>query len=96
MISTHICSPHDPVIKNLSAIKANQGNYEKYARHLLEGRPVDLVGELERGHGTFEERDITIAAVDTEVRSFPHIAQVIKSSNQPMTPSTARGIITIN
>ncbi len=39
---------------------------------------MDLVGELERGHGRFEIRDITIAAVDTEVSPFPHIAQIIK------------------
>jgi len=39
---------------------------------------VDLVGELERGHGRFEIRDITMVAVDTEVSPFPHIAQIIK------------------
>lgn len=39
---------------------------------------MDLIGELERGHGRFELRDITIAAVDTEVSPFPHIAQIIK------------------
>jgi hypothetical protein len=39
---------------------------------------VDLVGELERGHGRFEVRDITVVAVDTEVSPFPHIAQIIK------------------
>lgn len=39
---------------------------------------MDLVGELERGHGRFEVRDITIVAVDTEVSPFPHIAQIIK------------------
>lgn len=39
---------------------------------------MDLVGELERGHGRIEVRDITIVAVDTEVSPFPHIAQIIK------------------
>lgn len=39
---------------------------------------MDLVGELERGHGRFEIRDITIVAVDTEVSPFPHIAQIVK------------------
>ena len=63
---------------NLSAIKKNQGNYYKYAENLLKDRPVDLVGELERGHGRFEVRDITIAAVDADVSPFPHIAQIIK------------------
>ncbi|MFN9662376.1 MAG: ISAs1 family transposase, partial [Akkermansiaceae bacterium] len=63
---------------NLSAIKKNQGNYYTYAENLLKDRPVDLVGELERGHGRFEVRNITIVAVDTEVSPFPHIAQIIK------------------
>lgn len=36
------------------------------------------MGELERGHGRFEVRDITIVAVDTEVSPFPHIAQIAK------------------
>ncbi len=45
---------------------------------MLDGRPVDLAGELERGHGRFEIRDITIVAVDTEVSPFPHIAQIVK------------------
>jgi hypothetical protein len=39
---------------------------------------VDLVGELERGHGRFEVRDITVVAVDTEVSPFPHIALIVK------------------
>ena len=39
---------------------------------------MDLAGELERGHGRFEIRDITMVAVDTEVSPFPHIAQIIK------------------
>lgn len=39
---------------------------------------MDLVGELEQGHGRYEVRDITIAAVDTEVSPFPHVAQIIK------------------
>ena len=36
------------------------------------------MGELERGHGRYEIRDITLVAVDTEVSPFPHIAQIIK------------------
>ena len=36
------------------------------------------MGELERGHGRFEVRDITLVAVDTEVSPFPHIAQIVK------------------
>lgn len=36
------------------------------------------MGELERGHGRYEVRDITLVAVDTEVSPFPHIAQIIK------------------
>jgi len=52
----------------------------KHAENLLQDRPVDLVGELERGHGRFEIRDITIAAVDTEVSPFPHIARIIKGA----------------
>lgn len=39
---------------------------------------MDLVGELERGHGRFEIRDITLVAVDTEVSPFPHVSQIIK------------------
>lgn len=39
---------------------------------------MDLVGELERGHGRLEVRDITVAPVDSDVSPFPHIAQVIK------------------
>jgi hypothetical protein len=39
---------------------------------------VDLIGELESGHGRYEVRDITIVPVDTEVSSFPHVAQIIK------------------
>lgn len=39
---------------------------------------MDLVGKLERGHGRFEVRDITVVAVDTEVSPFPHIAQIVK------------------
>ena len=64
--------------ENLSVIKENQENYRKYAEQLLNGRPVDLVGELERGHDRFEVWDITIVPVDTEVSPFPHIAQIIK------------------
>jgi len=64
--------------ESFSAIKKNQGNYHKYAGKLLKDRPVDLVGELERGHGRFEIRDITMVAVDIEVSPFPHIAQIIK------------------
>jgi len=37
-----------------------------------------LVGKLEKGHGRYEVRDITIVPVDTEVSPFPHIAQIIK------------------
>jgi len=37
-----------------------------------------LIGELERGHGRYEVRDITLAPVDTEVSPFPHIEQIIK------------------
>jgi len=37
-----------------------------------------LAGEVERGHGRYEIRDITIAAVDTEVSPFPHVRQIIK------------------
>ena len=39
---------------------------------------MDVVGKLERGHGRFEVRDITLAEVDTDVSPFPHIAQVAK------------------
>ena len=39
---------------------------------------MDLIGELERGHGRYEVRDITIVPVDTEVSPFPHVAQIIK------------------
>ncbi len=49
----------------------NQGNYHKCAENLIKDRPVDLAGELERGHGRYEVRDITIVAVDTEVSPFP-------------------------
>jgi predicted transposase YbfD/YdcC len=45
---------------------------------LLKDRPVDLVGKLERGHGRYEVRDITVVPVDTEVSPFPHIAQIIR------------------
>ncbi|MCH7229176.1 hypothetical protein MLD59_23785, partial [Verrucomicrobiaceae bacterium E54] len=39
---------------------------------------MDLVGELERGHGRFEIRDLTLAPVESDVSPFPHIAQVVK------------------
>lgn len=39
---------------------------------------MDLTGEIERGHGRFEIRDITMVAVDTEVSPFPHVEQIIK------------------
>lgn len=39
---------------------------------------MDLVGELERGHGRYEVRDITVVPVDTEFSPFPHITQIIK------------------
>ena len=39
---------------------------------------MDLIGKLERGHGRYEVRDITIVPVDTEVSPFPHITQIIK------------------
>ena len=39
---------------------------------------MNLIGELERGHGRYEVRDITIVSVDTEVSPFPHVAQIIK------------------
>ncbi len=45
---------------------------------MLKDRPVDLVGKLERGHGRYEVRDITVVPVDTEVSPFPHIAQIIR------------------
>jgi predicted transposase YbfD/YdcC len=64
--------------ENLSAIKNNQKDYLKYAEQLLKDRPVDLTGELTCGHGRYEIRDITLAAVDTEVSPFPHISQIIK------------------
>jgi len=41
---------------------------------------VDLIGELERGHGRWEVRDLTVVAVDTEVSPFPHIATILKST----------------
>lgn len=41
---------------------------------------MDLAGELERGHGRYEIRDLTVVAVDTEVSPFPHIAQILKST----------------
>lgn len=66
--------------ESFSAIKNNQKDYHKYAEKLLEGRPVDLVGELERGHGRWEVRDLTVVAVDTEVSPFPHIATILKST----------------
>lgn len=49
-------------------------------RNFLEGRPVDLVGALERGHGRWEVRDLTVVAVNTEVSPFPHIATILKST----------------
>jgi len=64
--------------ESFSAIKKNQENYYKYAEKLLKDRPVDLIGKLERGHGRYEIRDITVVAVDTEVSPFPHVAQIIK------------------
>jgi hypothetical protein len=39
---------------------------------------VDLAGELARSHGRYEVRDITRVAVDTEVRPFPHLSQIVK------------------
>lgn len=39
-----------------------------------------MVGELERGHGRWEVRDLTVVAVDTEVSPFPHIATILKST----------------
>jgi hypothetical protein len=63
---------------NLSAIKNHQENDYQYAEHLLAGRPVDLAGELARGHGRYEVRDITLVAVDTEVSPFPHLSQIVK------------------
>ena len=63
--------------ESFSAIKRNQGNYHKYALKLLKGRPLDIVGELEFGHGRVELRDFCIAPVDTENSPFPHIAQII-------------------
>ena len=33
---------------------------------------------MEKGHGRYEVRDITIVPVDTEVSPFPHVAQIIK------------------
>ncbi len=41
---------------------------------------MDLTGELERGHGRYEIRDLTVVAVDTEVSPFPHIATILKST----------------
>lgn len=41
---------------------------------------MDLIGELERGHGRWEVRDLTVVAVDTEVSPFPHIATILKST----------------
>jgi hypothetical protein len=64
--------------ESLSAIKNNQKDYYKYVEQLLKDRPVDLAGELTCGHGRYEIRDITLAAVDTEVSPFPHISQIIK------------------
>lgn len=72
------CIIHELGGDSFSAIKANQENYWKYAQNLLEDRPVDLSGELERGHGRWEVRDLTVVAVDSEVSPFPHIAQIIK------------------
>lgn len=39
-----------------------------------------MIGELERGHGRYEVRDLTVVAVDTEVSPFPHIATIIKGT----------------
>ena len=66
--------------ENLSAIKDNQENYAKYAKQLLKNRPVDLIGKLERGHGRYEIRDLTVVAVDTEISPFPHVATILKST----------------
>ena len=63
--------------ESFSAIKKNQGNYHKYAQKLLKDRPLDIVGELEYGHGRVELRDFCIAPVDTENSPFPHIRQII-------------------
>lgn len=63
--------------ESFSAIKKNQGNYHKYALQLLKGRALDIVGELEYGHGRVELRDFCIAPVDTENSPFPHIRQII-------------------
>jgi hypothetical protein len=41
---------------------------------------VDRRGELEREHGRFEIRDLTVVEVDTEVSPFPHVAQIIKET----------------
>ena len=41
---------------------------------------MDLRGELEKGHGRFEIRDLTVVEVATEVSPFPHVAQVIKET----------------
>ena len=65
--------------ESFSAIKKNQKDYDEYAEKLLKDRSVDLVGELERGHGRWEIRDLTVVAVDTEVSPFPHIATILKS-----------------
>lgn len=66
--------------ESFSAIKNNQKSYYRYAEQLLQDRPVDLVGELESGHGRWEVRDLTIAPVDTEVSPFPHVATILKST----------------
>ena len=59
------------------------------AEKLLDDRPLDLVGELERGPGRFDVRDLTIVAVDLEVSPFPHIAQVVKGTR--LSRSTKQG-----
>lgn len=37
-----------------------------------------MIGKLEKGHGRYEVRDITVVPIDTEVSPFPHVAQIIK------------------
>lgn len=38
---------------------------------------MDIIGDLEYGHGRVEVQDICIAAVDTENSPFPHVQQII-------------------
>jgi hypothetical protein len=61
-------------------VKKNQDSFHQYACKLLKDRPVDHVGEVEKGHGRFEIRDLTVVEVDTEVSPFPHVAQIIKET----------------